>query len=96
MAVDFDKFTHRSQQAMVRAQELAKTHDHQYVEPAHLLAGLLDQTDGIIYPLMAKLNISPPDLRRDVEGQLDRFPKVYGSHLPGPARSITGGRVTSD
>ena len=46
MAVDFDKFTQRSQQATLRAQELAKTHDHQYVEPAHLLMGLLDQTDG--------------------------------------------------
>ncbi len=81
MAVDFDKFTHRSQQAMVRAQELAKTHDHQYVDPAHLLAGLLDQTDGMIYPLMAKLNISPPGLRGDVEGQLERLPKVYGGEV---------------
>ncbi|HKZ29316.1 MAG TPA: ATP-dependent chaperone ClpB [Acidimicrobiia bacterium] len=78
MAVDFDKFTHRSQQAMLRAQELAKAHAHQYVEPAHLLLGLFDQTDGIIYPLLAKLDIQPPQLRRKIDEQLERFPKVYG------------------
>ncbi len=63
MAVDFDKFTHRSQQATLRAQELAKAHNHQYVEPAHLLLGLLDQADGIVYPLLSKLDIAVPTLR---------------------------------
>jgi ATP-dependent Clp protease ATP-binding subunit ClpB len=81
MSVDFDKFTHRSQQAMVRAQELAGAHPHHYVEPAHLLMALLDQTDGITYPLLASLEIAPPELRRDVEQQLDRFPKVYGGEV---------------
>jgi ATP-dependent Clp protease ATP-binding subunit ClpB len=81
MAVDFDKFTQRSQQATLRAQELAKTHDHQYVEPAHLLMGLLDQTDGIVYPLMAKLGIQPPNLRGEVDEQLERYPKVYGGEV---------------
>jgi ATP-dependent Clp protease ATP-binding subunit ClpB len=81
MAVDFDKFTHRSQQAMVRAQELAGAHQHQYVEPAHLLLALLDQTEGITYPLLAKLNVQPPDLRRESEEQLNRLPKVYGGEV---------------
>ena len=81
MAVDFDKFTHRSQQAMVRAQEIAKANDQQYVEPAHLLMGLLDQTDGIIYPLLTKLGIQPPDLRRKIDEQLARLPKVFGGEV---------------
>ena len=81
MAIDFNRFTHRSQQAMVRAQELAGAHHHQYVEPAHLLLGLLDQTDGITYPLLAKLDIQAPDLRKDIEDELQRFPKVYGGEV---------------
>ena len=81
MAVDFNRFTHRSQQAMVRAQEIAGAHHHQYVEPAHLLLGLLDQTDGITYPLLAKLDIQAPDLRKDIEEELERYPKVYGGEV---------------
>ncbi len=81
MAIDFNRFTHRSQQAMVRAQELAGANHHQYVEPAHLLLGLLDQTDGITYPLLAKLDIQAPDLRKDIEEELERFPKVYGGEV---------------
>jgi ATP-dependent Clp protease ATP-binding subunit ClpB len=81
MAVDFDKFTHRSQQAMVRAQELAGAHQHQYVEPAHLLLALLDQTDGMTYPLLARLNIQAPDLRRETDEQLGQVPKVYGGEV---------------
>ncbi len=81
MAIDFNRFTHRSQQAMVRAQELAGAHHHQYVEPAHLLLGLLDQTDGITYPLLAKLDIQAPDLRKDIEEELERLPKVYGGEV---------------
>jgi ATP-dependent Clp protease ATP-binding subunit ClpB len=81
MAVDFDKFTHRSQQATLRAQELAKAHNHQYVEPAHLLLGLLDQADGIVYPLLSKLDIAVPTLRAQTEEQLERIPKVYGGEV---------------
>ena len=81
MAVDFERFTNRSQQAVVRARELADAHSHHHVEPAHLLLGLLDQTDGITYPLMAKLAIAPPDLRRALEEQLGSLPKVYGGEV---------------
>ena len=81
MAVDFEHFTNRSQQAVVRARELADAHSHHNVEPAHLLLALLDQTDGIIYPLLAKLAISPPDLRRDIEKQIEGLPKVYGGEV---------------
>ena len=81
MAVEFDKFTHRSQQAMLRAQELAKAHDHQYVEPAHLLMGLLYQTDGIVYPLFTGLGIQAPDLRRTIDERFESLPKVYGGEV---------------
>ena len=81
MSVEFDKFTHRSQQATLRAQELAKAHDHQYVEPAHLLIGLLDQTDGIVYPLFTRLGIQVPNLRRMIDEHLETLPKVFGGEV---------------
>lgn len=81
MAVDFEHFTHRSQQAMLRAREFAEAHHHQHVEPAHLLLGLLDQTDGIVYPLLSKLGIQPPELRRRIDGQLESLAKVYGGEM---------------
>jgi ATP-dependent Clp protease ATP-binding subunit ClpB len=81
MAIDFDRFTHRSQQAASRAQELAKAQDHQFVEPAHLLVGLIDQTDSIVYPLFGKMGIPAPGLRTRIEDQLEGIPKVYGGEV---------------
>ena len=46
--MDFNAFTQKSQQATLAARDLATQRNHPYVEPTHLLAGLLAQTDGLI------------------------------------------------
>lgn len=40
-----DKLTSRFQQALSDAQSLAVGRDHNLIEPAHLLAALIDQQD---------------------------------------------------
>ena len=41
-----DKLTSRFQSALADAQSLAVGRDHQFMEPAHVFAALLDQQDG--------------------------------------------------
>ncbi len=73
-----DKLTNRFQQALADAQSLAVGRDHQFIEPAHLLAALLDQEDGV-RPLLAKAGLAVDALRTRLDGLLDRLPSVEGS-----------------
>ena len=41
-----DKLTSRFQQALADAQSLAVGRDHNFIEPAHLLLAMLDQSGG--------------------------------------------------
>jgi ATP-dependent Clp protease ATP-binding subunit ClpB len=93
MAIDPNKLTIKSQEAVRQAQQLAQARNHQMVEPAHLLYALLSDPDGVVYPLLQRLGQSPRALRDRVEELLDRIPKVYGPagdelYLAGPTRQI--------
>ncbi len=79
--MELDRFTHKAQQALGDAQELARRAHHQAVEPAHLGLALMAQTDGIIYPILTGLGVQPPELRAALERHLDTLPRVYGGQL---------------
>ncbi|MEO8316329.1 MAG: ATP-dependent chaperone ClpB, partial [Pseudomonadota bacterium] len=74
-----DKLTSRFQNALADAQSLAVGRDNQMIEPAHLLAALLDQQGGSLRPLFAKAGANAPRLKTDLAALLDRLPKVEGT-----------------
>src|SRR3954463_15599319 len=74
-----DKLTSRFQQALADAQSLAVGRDHQYIEPLHLMAALLDQQGGSVRPLLTKAGANTKLLRSQVGEALDRLPKVEGN-----------------
>jgi ATP-dependent Clp protease ATP-binding subunit ClpB len=76
--MDLNKLTLKSQEALAAAQRLAGELNHQQVDNAHLLAALLGEPEGVVYPLLQKLDASPRAVRTRLEGILDRLPKVYG------------------
>jgi ATP-dependent Clp protease ATP-binding subunit ClpB len=76
--MDLNKLTLKSQEALAAAQQLAAAANHQQVEPAHVLAALLADPEGIVYPLLQRLGASPRALRNRVDEVLERIPKVYG------------------
>ncbi|MGB9359196.1 MAG: ATP-dependent chaperone ClpB [Acidimicrobiia bacterium] len=76
--MDFNSFTQKSQQATLAGRDLATQRNHPYVEPTHLLAGLLSQTDGLIYPIMAGLGIHATDLTGPLDRALTAIPSVVG------------------
>src|SRR5690349_3122656 len=73
-----DKLTSRFQQALADAQSLAVGRDHNMLEPAHLMAALLDQQGGSTVPLLAQAGVNVPALRTRIGQILDRLPKVAG------------------
>jgi len=74
----FDKMTVKAQEALQEAQEIAARHENQSVEPVHLLAALVEQQDGVVPPLIARLGIRPELITQDVEREMARLPKVQG------------------
>ena len=76
--MDISRFTQKAQEALHFAQETAAQRQHATVQPAHLLDALLGQPDTIVYPLLAKLEIDPGQLRKQIRQVLDAIPKVYG------------------
>ncbi|MBU6415741.1 MAG: ATP-dependent chaperone ClpB, partial [Xanthomonadaceae bacterium] len=73
-----DKLTSRFQQALSDAQSLAVGRDHNMLEPAHLLAALLDQQGGSTAPMLAQAGVNVPLLRQRVGEMLDKLPSVKG------------------
>jgi ATP-dependent Clp protease ATP-binding subunit ClpB len=73
-----DKLTSRFQQALADAQSLAVGRDNNMLEPAHLMAALLDQQGGSTVPLLAQAGVNVPGLRTRIGQALDKLPKVAG------------------
>jgi ATP-dependent Clp protease ATP-binding subunit ClpB len=74
-----DRLTSKFQAALADAQSLAVGRDHQVVEPAHVLAALIDQQGGTGRPLLAKAGANVSRLRADLNAALDRLPRVEGA-----------------
>src|SRR3954471_837852 len=74
-----DKLTSRFQSALADAQSLAVGRDHQFMEPPHVFAALLDQQDGSTRPLLVKAGANVAKLRKDLDSAIDRLPTVQGT-----------------
>ncbi|MDR7418917.1 MAG: ATP-dependent chaperone ClpB [Armatimonadota bacterium] len=79
----FDRFTEKAQEALLGAQQEATARGHQAPDPEHLLLALLEQTDGLIPPLLVGLGVDPRVLRTRLVAGLERRPKVEGAPAPG-------------
>ena len=74
-----DKLTSKFQLALQEAQSLAVGRDHQMIEPAHLLAAMLDQDGGTVRPLLARAGVNVNQLSSQLGEALDRLPQVQGA-----------------
>ena len=73
-----DKLTVKAQEAIQAAQAVADRHDHQAVEPEHLLVALLQQREGVVGPILGKLGARVDAVASQLETELARMPKVRG------------------
>ena len=76
-----DKFTQKAQEAIFEAQEQARGYNHGQIEPEHLLLALLEQADGVVPQIVQSLGLSPQLLLEQVQAELQRKPKVYGTAM---------------
>ena len=87
----FDKMTVKAQEALQEANEVAARHENQQIEPVHLLAALVSQTDGVVPPLLARLGIRSEALAQGIEHEIGRLPKIHGvaqQHMGKPLNNV--------
>ncbi len=85
--MDLNKYTQKSQEAILNAQQMAQDYGHSTIEPAHLLLALLRQEDGIVPAIVTKVAGSVQGLRDELSNDLNKRPRMQGSNTePGLAQ----------
>ena len=79
MAIRWDKFTVKSQEAIQSAGTLATEHGNPELLPLHLLAALIEDKEGIIVPVLQKVGVATDQLIAKTTEALGKLPKVSGS-----------------
>jgi ATP-dependent Clp protease ATP-binding subunit ClpB len=77
--MNLDRYTQKSQEAILDSQHIAQEYNHQAIEPAHLLLALLRQQDGVVPAVVTKVAGSPAALRQEISQDLENRPRVYGA-----------------
>ncbi len=88
MPFRFDKLTVKAQEALQRAQTLASEKGQPEIEPLHLLAALLAETDGIISPLLERIGVNRRQLDGMVHAEIEHLPRVSGGGPPQISRDL--------
>jgi ATP-dependent Clp protease ATP-binding subunit ClpB len=85
-----DRLTIRAQEAISAASRLAQARGNPQFVPAHLLASLLDDGEGIVVGVLRKLGADPAAVRRPLEEAVAALPVVQGAaaEAPGPASEL--------
>jgi ATP-dependent Clp protease ATP-binding subunit ClpB len=77
--MNLDRYTQKSQEAIIAAQRLAQEYNHQAIEPAHLLLALLNQEEGIVPAITSRVAGSTGGIRNAVSQDLENRSRVYGA-----------------
>src|SRR6266513_1193367 len=93
MAIRWDKFTVKAQEAVQRANQLASEHGNPEVLPLHLLAALLEDKEGIVPPVLEKIGIGAQAVLRGAYQEIERLPKVSGGDALQPTLSQSVNQV---
>src|SRR5436190_16056448 len=78
MALDPNRWTQKTQEAIGRAVDTAKAESNPEVTPDHLLAALLRQEEGIVLPIIQRLGLAPLSVRNSADDAVGKLPKAYG------------------
>jgi ATP-dependent Clp protease ATP-binding subunit ClpB len=77
----FDKFTLKAQENLQISQQLADRFGHQQIEPEHIMRALLEQREGVIPSILAKIGADQQKLVEQLDVALEKIPKVSGAGL---------------
>ncbi len=77
--MNFQKFTIKSQEAVQNAQEIAASYSNQAIEPEHLLAALVQDSEGVVLPILQKVGANVNYIKIKINEAIEKLPKVLGA-----------------
>jgi len=69
-------FTHKAQEAILAAQDIAREKGQQQIDALHLLFALLSQEESIVLNLLERIGADIEGLKRKTKLALDRIPQI--------------------
>src|SRR5947209_9712388 len=78
MAIRWDKFTIKAQEAIQHASDLASQHGNPELLPVHALVALTQDREGIVVPVLSKLGANPAVIEAQAMERVEALPKVSG------------------
>jgi ATP-dependent Clp protease ATP-binding subunit ClpB len=79
MPIRWEKLTVKTQEAIQRAMEIASQNGNPELLPAHILAALLEDNQGIVIPVLEKVGAGPQQILAEVNRIIEALPKVSGA-----------------
>jgi ATP-dependent Clp protease ATP-binding subunit ClpB len=89
MAIRWERFTVKSQEALQAASGHAADNGNPEVLPLHLMAALLEDREGVVLPVLEKVGVPVEQMLSGVNTAIQRLPKVQGGAQPGMSGALT-------
>jgi len=96
MTLNPERWTIKTQEALAAAVERARESSNAEVSPAHLLAAVLDQPDGIAGPILTRVGVEPAVVRSRIGEELSRLPQAFGGAEPTLDRDLRAALEAAD
>jgi ATP-dependent chaperone protein clpB len=79
--MNLERFTQKSADAIMSAQNLALENNNQEIDTIHLLKALISQDDGIIPKILQLMNININSIDNDITDYIKKLPKISGDNI---------------
>ena len=77
--MNLELFTQKSQEALMSAQQLAATMNHQELLPLHLFHVLLEDPESLVPAILQKVGIDLLAMANAVHSELGKLPRITGA-----------------
>jgi ATP-dependent Clp protease ATP-binding subunit ClpB len=91
----FNKFTDKSQEAIINSQIIASAYGQANIEALHILLSLLQQNEGLIKPVLEKMKIDPEMIEDYTIAEIKKLPRVKIKENEGPVQAVSGTAETA-
>jgi len=91
----FNKFTDKSQEAIINAQIIASASGQQNIEALHILLALLEQNESLIKPILEKMKVDPEIMEEYTNKEIKKLPRLKITPGTGPVQAVSGTAETA-
>ncbi|MBP6509513.1 MAG: AAA family ATPase [Candidatus Kapabacteria bacterium] len=89
--MNFNKLTLKAQEAVQNAQQIGADNENQAIEPVHVLVAMLQDSDGVVVPVLTKVGVNAEFIRQKSDDLVRALPKVQGfggTHLSNDTQRV--------